>query len=280
MSDDGPLRLSWSRIRTHAECHAKGALLRDHKSPSADIRNFFHGNVVDLAMRRWLRQEPPTPGWMVAQIGQLMEQAEADAKATGDGLVKWRHSSDKAEVLEFCRDLVVRLEDILGWLCLPYEWEEAVRFSVPATIPGPGGEPRQILLVGEIDLLVRDLQSDIHVWDLKATKDNAYFRKVTGQLAFYEVAWAAKTGKWPVRSGLIQPMCDQPVIAFDFSQDNGAARTQIMQRIISTANDIWAGRLDPKADNQDCVYCPVRHACPKFKVEGGRGRAQLLLGAK
>lgn len=270
-----PLRLSWSRLRTHAECHAKGQLLRDHKSPTADIRNYFHGNVVDLAMRNWLRQSPPEPGWMAKHISQLMDQSEAQAKESGDGLVKWRHSKDKAEVLEFCRDLVVRLEDILTWLCLPYEWEEAVRFSTPVTIPGPDGQPRQILLVGEMDLLIRDPRG-VHIWDLKGTKDNTYYRKVTGQLAFYEVAWRAGSGEWPVRSGLIQPMCDQPVISFDFGQNNDAARNQLMGRIIGTANDIWAGRLDPKADSDGCGWCPVRHACPKFKVPGGSGRAQLL----
>jgi hypothetical protein len=227
--------------------------------------------VVDLAMRRWLNQDQPEPGWMLAHVDALLDEAEEQAKATGDGVVKWKHPKDQAEVREFCRELVTRLEVILAERCLPFDWQEAVRFSVPVTIPDLASQPREILLVGEIDLLVRP--AGVGIWDLKGTKDDSYWRKVVGQLLFYEIAWVAKTGEWPEVSGLIQPMCKQPVLEFHFSDDE---RRQMMSRIVAAARDIWSGNMPPKESPEGCNYCPVQHACPKYKVAGGHGRTSLL----
>ncbi len=208
---------------------------------------------------------------MAAQVDVLLDETEATAKETGDGVVKWRGPSDKAAVREFCHELVTRLEPILFKLCIPYDWHEAYRFSVPVTIPYLDGSPREILLVGEIDLLTRP--DKWAVWDLKGTKDDQYWRKVAGQLLFYEISWAAKTGEWPQVSGLIQPMCKEPVLTFNFTADH---RREMMTRICGVAKDIWSGALVPKDDSAGCDRCPVRHACPKYKVAGGRGRASLL----
>ena len=83
---------------------------------------------------------------------------------------------------------MVRLEELLVTFCLPFDWKRglAVRGAGqgalrPATV-------REILLVGEIDLLVFDREGRVIVWDLKATKNNEYYRKVLGQLAFYALA--------------------------------------------------------------------------------------------
>lgn len=272
MSDDGALRLSWSRLRLHGECPAKGDLMRAHKSPVQDVRNFFHGNVVDLAMRRWLSQEEPEPGWMAAQVDAIFEESAEIAKSTGDGVVHWKSATDKADTRAFCRELVARLEPILVRYALPFEWQEAKRFSVPIAVPYLDGRLREIILVGEIDLLVRDCEGRIAVWDLKATRDNGYYRKVLGQLAFYALAVRAMTGQFPVMTGLIQPMCDQRVLPVTVDHD---AVAQMAGRITKTAQDIWAGRLAPKEDNVGCAYCPVKHACPKFSFGGKPGRMSL-----
>lgn len=265
-----PLRLSWSRIRVHEECAAKGALLREHKSPVTDVRNFFHGNVVDQCQRLWLSQDPPEPGWMAAHVDEVMERAEVTARETGDGVVRWRTATDKAEVREFCRELVIRLEAILARYCLPFEWDPAVRFEVPITVNYLDGTPRKIHLVGEIDLLVRDIQRRLAIWDLKATANNSYWRKTIAQLTFYAIALRAQTGQWPVMMGLFQPMCDERVLPVTLTPE---AIRETWARIERTAQDIWAGRLAPKADNDGCQWCPVHSACPKYKVIGtGRVR--------
>lgn len=272
VSDPQQLKLSWSRLRTHNECAVKGQLLADrYKSPLTNSRPYFHGTVVDQAMRQWLSQDQPEPGWMAAHINQILEEAEAEGRATGDGVVRWKSRTDKQELAEFCRTLVIRLESILTELALPYDWDPARRFSVPITIPYLDGSPAKVRLVGEIDLLAPSVHP-IGVWDLKATQNDQYWRKVTGQLLFYEIAIWGMTGQWPAVSGLIQPMCDEPVLRFYFTEQH---RREMFARICSTALEIWGGNLRPKADSEGCEWCEVRQACPKYKVVNGR--AQLLV---
>jgi hypothetical protein len=251
----------------HDECPAKGMLMRSSKSPYTDIRSFYHGNVVDLAMRRWLLQDSPEPGWMTAQVDALFDEAEVIAKDTGDGVVKWKSATDKAETREFCRELVKRLEPILARYALPFTWDPAKRFKVPVRVTDLRGEPREILLVGEMDLLVQDRDGLLAVWDLKATRDNQYYKKVLGQLAFYALAVRLEHGRYPAMTGLIQPMCDRQVLPVTV---DAQALREMAARIERTARDIWAGNLAPKADNKDCGFCAVQHVCPKFERKSGR----------
>jgi hypothetical protein len=270
--EDKPLRISWSRLRAHSECPAKGQLLATgHKAKGADIRNYFHGTVVDSCMRQWLKQDKPEPGWMLGHLEAVLAAEEEKAKATGDGVVRWRSLDDRREVTEFCRELLMRLERLLDVICLPYGWQPAPRFTLPLTIPGLDGQPRSIELTGEIDLLTQTPQG-IFVWDLKATKDGNYWRKVQAQLVFYELAVFIMKGEWPHRSALIQPMCERQVMPFSFTDQD---HTDMSVRIVRVAHDIWKGNLFPKADSAGCQSCPVRHACPKYRTPGGRGRVAL-----
>jgi hypothetical protein len=261
------MRLSWSRLRLHGECPAKGALMRSAKSPYTDIRNYFHGNVVDRLMRYWLDLDDPPPGWMREHLDEQFEGSIAEAKETGDGIVKWRSRTDKGEVWEFCRQLVEKLEPLLAEHVLPYDYHPAQRFEVPVEVHGLRGEPREILLIGERDLMVRK-PSGYSIWDLKATRDNEYYRKVLGQLTFYSWSGRLEFGEFPEITGLIQPMCDEPWLPVEVTRD---ALVQMAARIESAAKDMWAGRLAPKADNAGCGWCPVQTACPKFKIPRGRG---------
>lgn len=232
---------------------------------------YFRGTVVDLAMRRWLEQENPQPGWMAAHVDEILEKAEVDGRESGDGIVKWRDPGDKGRVRVWCRELVTRLEPILFDLVIPFEYQPALRFEAPLTIPGPDGLPRKILLRGETDLLIRRPGMQVACpWDLKGTEDTSYWRKVIGQLLFYEIAVRLMTGFWPEESGLIQPMCPEPVLPFHFSEDD---RRQMLVTICSVAEDIWRGELPPKADSAGCNQCAVRQACPKFAH--GRGRVPV-----
>lgn len=277
--DDPPLRLSWSRLRNHAECPAKGQLLSARKkSPIADIRGYFHGTVVDICMRRWLSQDDPQLGQMLAWVDEIFDKAEVEAKESGDGIVKWKHAGDKAEIREFCRECVRRLEPLLQRVALPYVWDPAIRFSVPFTIPDENDEPRELLLVGEMDLLVEMPGRGVIIWDLKATKDAQYWRKVKGQLVFYAIVSTimrsrevpAPENPWPLAVGLLQPMCEHQDPVFELDQDD---YSQMFARITNVAREIWAGKVHPKVDNTGCRYCDVRGACPKFS--GRRGRVGL-----
>lgn len=282
-----PLHLSWSRLRTHSECPAKGGLVAaGHKSPITDVRNYFPGTVADRCMRQWLTLENPQKGWMAGNVDKILAAEEKTAVSTGDGVVKWRNAGDRAEVHDMCRQAVNRLEvDLweLLWMGNPAsmqcEWDPAPRFKVPCTIPYRGGKV-QIFLVGEIDLLLRRPRDtaqgrtwSTEVWDLKTTRDSQYWRKTLGQLVFYEIAvWCMKK-EWPERSGLLQPLCEDTAPEWNFTMEH---RTQMLQRIVSVATDILAGRLDPKPEKARCGYCEVRHACPV--KGGGRGRVTMARG--
>lgn len=264
-----PLKLSWSRIRNHVECQRKGALISaGMKSPVADVRNYFQGNVTDRCMGDWLSLEKQEPGWMAAHVDEILDREEANVRETGDGVVKWRHREDKAQVRAWCRECVTRLEPILFELIIPHLFEPHSRFEVPLTIPGPGGEPRKILLRGETDLRTwRSEKVPLSVDDLKATENTAYWRQVTGQLMFYEIATWGMTGQWPEVSRLIQPMCQERVLTFYFSAEH---RREMFVTICRVANDIWRGELPPKADSVGCDRCAAKAMCPKYAH--GRGR--------
>lgn len=273
-----PLRLSWSRVRTHEECHQKNYLqMSGHRSPISDIRGYFHGTVADMAMRRWLDQPVQEPGWMEAHVDEILAKSEKDALETGDGAVRWKHAADRAEVREFCHEVVKGLEPILYERVVPFDFQPAVRFEVPLTIPYLDGTPRQILLVGEMDILVRS-PDGFRVWDLKATRDNDYWKKTQAQLVFYEVAVKGMRGpdgelllakgEWPVESGLIQPACNVPVMPFTFTAED---RRQLMGRVVKTATDLWRGDRSPKAGTAGCAVCNVRHACINYAPKRGRG---------
>lgn len=285
MSDVKPLRLSWSRLRLHGECAAKGSLIAaGHKSPVTDVRNFFPGTVTDRCMRQWLSLDQQEMGWMGRHVDEIMSAEEVTAKETGDGVVKWRSAADKAEVRDMCHTAVGVLESsldaLLGLSWKPPEqrcdWDPAPRFEVPCTIPY-GSTKVRIFLVGEIDLVVIrpdgfTAPAGLEIWDLKTTRDNSYWRKTLGQLMFYEIAMWCKRKQWATRSGLLQPLCDDPEPNWSFTMDH---RTQMLQRIVSVAGDILAGRVDPKPSQSLCGRCEVRHACPL--KGGGRGRAPMAL---
>lgn len=226
---------------------------------------------------------------MERQVDRIMDEEEQTSRDTGDGVIKWKSVDDRREVHELCREAVRQLEDdldaLLGLFWKPKEqqcgWDPAPRFEVPLLIPHPAGHRQQILLVGEIDLLVLRpegwlVPAGVEVWDLKTTKDDQYWRKTLGQLLFYEVAvWVMKKGTWPVRSGLLQPLCDDTAPSWKFTQDH---RIQMFQRIVQTATDIWEGRVAPKKDSAGCSYCEVRHACSKYSTVRGRAKPGAVPG--
>lgn len=279
-ADPREIKISWSRIRNHEECTEKSWLLSQGKrSPVTDVRSFFRGTVVDRAMRDWLNLEPdssglPPAGWMASRVGNLIEDEERRARETGDGIVAWKSPSDKVEVHAWCVQAVARLEPLLVQYVLPYNYQPAVRFEVELTLPYLDGSPQKIKLIGEMDLLLQEIipaATLTRIFDLKATEDTAYWRKVLGQLLFYEIVAFIMFHEWPEKSGIIQPMCPDPVLSWTFTMDD---RRQMFARIEKVARDMWLGRHAPKAGVAGCDRCEVKHACPKWAVPG-RGRAPL-----
>ncbi len=272
MSDEREISLSWSRMRNVEECTEKAWLVaKGLKSPVTDVRSFYRGNVVDLCMRTWLDQDDPQPGQMLAMVDVMMDKALEDGKAAGDGVVQWKSPSDKEQVRVWCKELVTRLELILFELAVPYGYQPAVRFKVPLVLPYLDGSPQRIWLIGEADLLVDELVAPqcIHVWDLKATEDDSYWRKTVGQLLFYCIAVFAMLKVWPVDAGLIQPMCKERVLSFTFTEDQ---YREMYVRIVKAATVMWRGEHHPKLGSAGCYVCPVHHACSRYAVTG-RGRA-------
>ncbi len=271
--DEHHLKISWSQLRAHSECKQKAFLYREgHRGPGQDLRGYYHGMVVDTAMRAWLADPDRHPGQMADRIDAVIDQGIADARAAGDGVVRWKSATDRHDMRDFCVELVTRLEPMLERFVLPYPYDCAYRFSVDATVPYLDGTPTVITLVGEMDLFVHP--GDTHViWDLKGTKDNAYWRKVIGQLVFYDIAALSLTGQPPHYVGLIQPMCEQRTLTFTVSDDD---RRVMWARVLSVANDRWHQDHACKTDTTNCTWCDVKHACARYQPTGG---TVSLLGA-
>lgn len=254
-----PLRVSWSAIRTYEECHQKSFLIRDGKRAKvSNIRNFWPGTVVDQVMRTWLDWDGERPA-MADLVIRHMAISQAEEKERGN-IVRFRNAEDRADVQKFCTELVTRLEPILTRHVLPYPHECGKWFKVPLSIPDQNHEPREILLTGEMDLIV-DNNGPV-VWDLKGTADNQYWRKVVAQLTFYDLAVWISSGHKTRHVGLIQPMCDERVLALEVTD---ADRSNLMQRIQRFAHGVWTNERTCTADTGVCHWCDVRHACSKFQ---------------
>lgn len=273
---NAPIRISWSQLRTHSECKQKSYLQRTgHRSPTADKRNMFPGTVVDRVMRDWLNLENPEPHLMPSMVESILQREETESIENGDGIVKWRDQSDKTRVLKWCIELVKRLEPCLNALVLPYPYEPAKRFVSPLWLPYMDGTPKEVHLIGEIDLLVGEALPRYAVWDLKATEDNSYWRKTLGQLVFYDLAVQTMFETEPcTRTGLIQPMCKEPVLYFDFGEDE---YRQMWGRIHRYALDVWRNNETPKESTAGCSWCDVYHACRKYKNNGSSLTGTLSL---
>lgn len=259
---ESKIGISWSALRSWEECHHRVKLQRSSKkNPAMDIRSFFHGTVVDRVMRAWL-EDPDTPsGAMPLMVEEIMRIEELRAIETGDGVVRWKNKNDRREMLAFCKELVARLEPILYELVVPYDYEPAKRFKTPIIIPGLYGSPVQIYLVGEMDLLVKP-KDTFEVWDLKGTKNDSYWRKTIGQLVFYDIATRSMFGEATSRVGLIQPMCKLRVMEWSITERQ---REELMSRVISMVHGIFRKDWAYTEKTSICSFCPVNHACERFK---------------
>lgn len=255
---DERYKLSWSALQRHELCRQKQHLVSQGFSvPGKDVRNFLAGNVVDSIQKAWL--ENPV-GSMADLVDEHFEKSIA--KAQEKDTIKWRSKNDKKNIHTNCVKAVASLQPILEARVLPYDYEPAKWFYVPIKIQNPKtSQVEEIVLRGEFDLLVRDNNGRFIVWDLKTTADNDYWKKTLGQLLFYDLVVLSMFGQPPIKTGLIQPLCDEQVKEFYFDQSH---RAEMWGRINAMMRDVWDGNFEPKVDNTGCSFCEVAHKCKKF----------------
>lgn len=265
------LRISWSGLRVHEECKQKGYLKRTGKSaPLSDQRAFFAGNVTDRVVRAWLMGEPEKNiDAMPDMVSEIMETERQRILDEG-GVMRWKDLEDKARVREECIEAVTKIQPALLKYVVPFEYQPDFKFQAPVTVPHPDGGMESILLIGFMDIIVRDNKDRWWVWDVKHTRDDSYWRKTVGQLGFYDLSVELMFGQPTIRTGLLQPLCKKPVLPYQNSQNS---RSQLMQRVVGMANDIWRDDRAPRTDTKFCNWCEVKHACSKFQpVSDGKHR--------
>lgn len=267
------INISWSSLRVFEECAQRAKLSRERKRHvTRNLRGFFHGNVADAVMREWYRldsaQRAVTP--MSSFVEGVVTAEEERIKERNDGILKWKSPTDRAELTEFVEELCTRLQVILADVAGDNEVTLAKRFSVPIKLPDPGGGRSVVNLNGELDMLVYS-PDGYSIWDLKATKDDYYWRKTIGQLTFYDIAMWAEHKAYALRTGLLQPMCKQQVLEVNISDDT---RRDLLVRINRMATSMWNDLYPLAEDAAACRFCDCRHACPKFDP-GRRGRVSL-----
>lgn len=258
MSDD-VIKISWSSLQRWELCKQKQYLIKQGLSVAGkDVRNFLAGNIVDSVQKAWL--ENPV-GSMHDMVDEHMEKSIASAEEKDT--IKWRDKNDKRKINLICKAAALSLQPILEARVLPFDYEPAKRFYTPVNIRRPDGSVEEIILRGEFDLLVKDpADGRFVVWDLKTTADNDYWKKTLGQLVFYDLVVLNMFGQAPKKTGLIQPLCDEQVKEFFFTNED---RASMWGRISSMVESEWAGDHEPKKDNAGCSWCEVSHACAKFK---------------
>ena len=271
------LRISWSGLRTHNECKQKGMLQREYKqTPLQNTRNFFPGTVTDRVVRDWLSDDPENnPGIMKDMVVDVIEREKQEIDDGNRGVMLWKDSKDKDDVIEVCQTAVINIEDSLNKYVLPFDYQTDYHFQSSMDLPHPGGGTETVILNGYMDIIVRDSKGRWAVWDVKHTKDNSYWKKTQGQLGFYDLAVNLETGSYTAMTGLLQPLCKEKVKPIKLTADS---RSVMLSSITSMANDVWNKDEAPRTDNKFCYNCEVRHACSKFKPRVVEGKKVAMFG--
>ena len=258
-----PIRISWSGLRTHEECKQRGFLTRTGKRATLENqRNFLPGNVTDRTVRYWLEQNPADNiGRMPSMVKDTLDQQVKEVQEQG-GVIQWRDSQDRKQVEKDCIEAVEKIEPLLLKYVVPFEFKPDFKFQAPLQLPHPSGGLETVLLIGFMDIFVKDTKGRYWVWDVKHTRDGSYWRKTIAQLGFYDLATELMFGEPIVAGGLMQPLCAKPTVPYKPSEDS---RLQLTTRIAAMAKDIWLDDKSPRQDTTECNWCSVKHACSKFQ---------------
>lgn len=270
------IRISWSSLRTHAECKQRSHLARTHKLALIDNkRNFLPGSVTDRVVRNWLNDDPEHHlGEMPDMVDAVIESEKEELVSKGEGVVRWRDRGDREMVKASCIEAVKRIEPDLMKYVVPFDYQPDFHFEAPLVMKHPRDQDGLIILNGYMDILVRDDKDRWWVWDVKHTKDDSYWRKTVGQLGFYDLAVELQFGKPTAQTGLLQPLCKRRVLPYRPSPES---RGQLLASINAMAMDIWTDVRTPiEGKAGECTWCPAKHACSKFKpVLDSKGRKRV-----
>lgn len=280
------LYLSWSQLRTHEECKQKSYLHRSgNRAPMGDQRVFFAGTVTDRVVRDWLLNDPADNlGLMPHMVEEIMEREREEIKLgrlKGDGtreppgVMKWKGPGDREQVLRDCIEAVTKIEPALLKYVVPYKVTPDLRLKSPLVLPHPRGGTETVQLIGYLDIFVEDDKGRFWVWDVKHTRDDYYWKKTAGQLAFYDRMVEFKYGEPPIRVGLLQPLCKQPVKPVPVTDEK---RREMMTRIAGLARDVWNKEKTPRKDTKVCNFCDAKHACEKFTPVMVNGKRRISFG--
>jgi hypothetical protein len=269
------LQLSWSGLRRHEDCKQRHLrVIQGKSSPLTDGRNFLPGTIADHIMRTWLESSNPQRGEMAAMVPEFFQRYAVDDP---EYRINWRHARDKAQVRGFVYEVLKGLEPLLMEHVIPYEYAPELKFNTIIGMPFLDGRPVPVRLIGGIDIVVRKwvpeapgsktLIPQYIIWDLKATKNADYVRKVMGQLIFYDIAFGHWIGdsSQPRMAGLLMPAVkDKTAPSWSFTEDQ---RATMMSRIQAMCDSMWRREWEPKAKaDSGCNICEVKWACDLFKV--------------
>lgn len=257
------IRVSWSQLRTHEECKQKRYLHVQKSGMAAkNQRLFLPGNVTDRVVRNWLQNAPMDHiGEMPSMVEPMLDSFRTEILDRGERTV-WKGLGDRAQIVRDCVEAVTKIEPALLKYVVPYNFIADFKFAAPLTLPKFDGTQETILLIGYMDIIVKDNQGRYWVFDVKQTRDNQYWRKTVGQLTFYDLAVQLIFQKKTMRTGLFQPLCTTPVLPYEVTDD---LRSQMNQRVVGLVNDIWRGDKTPRKDTKYCGFCDVKNACEKYQ---------------
>lgn len=267
--------LSWSALQQHETCRQKRKLMMTGgRDPSTNIRDYFHGTVVDRCMRAWLGTSPEPGsgrGVMAAMVDDMIDHELKEAARTGDGVVRWRSVDDRRNMAQWCRDLLDRLEPLLDTYVLPFDYAPEYRFRAQMYMNGLDGTLWPVQLWGGIDILVRNSKvideqgkPQYAIFDLKGTANESYWRKVIGQLVFYDLAVMAQFNVYPKFAALLQPMCNTTIVPLAIEEQN---RDELIARLERMARFVWKKDWALREDTKGCAYCEVQGRCPRYKID-------------
>ena len=264
MAEEKLLSVSWSRLRSFAECRQKAHLQSTGvRSPAGDTRVFFRGTVTDRVLRDWVQDGDRQPGQMESMVDEYIELCEREHKEQGTGIVRWKHPDDKSESALWCKELLRRVEPIIEQLVLPHVPHVFADHHLRSRIDIPDlqGNPKTIELVGIMDIYINSPTFSA-IYDLKATENESYWKKTIMQLAFYYLLVTSFGNPEPGQVALIQPMCINPIIPLEVTDEMIDA---LMTNIVNYAHSVWLQDFTPKASDAGCSWCSVKHACAKFQ---------------
>lgn len=270
------IRLSWSQIRNAQECKQKRYLtVTGARKQARDQRLFLPGNVTDRVVRQWLKDPNREPGQMPDMVSATVNSVREEILEKGERIAWKRDVEDRKKIEADCIEAVTKIEPALLKYVTPFEFEADFRFDAPLSIPRRDGTKETILLIGFMDILVRDDRERIHVFDVKHTRDSGYWRKTVGQLTYYDLAVQLLYRQKTTMTGLFQPLCPKPIYPYQVTDQ---LRSEMYQRIVKVANDVWANDNRPNTHNKFCGNCEMRNACPKFAPVLKDGKKRVSFG--